>query len=451
MKKFYTLALACAVGASAFAAAPVSVKKSYRLYDDNKNLNPIEALAQKAEKAPQKVAASAFDIEGFYVMDYVYPFQSGDKTSVTANVMANSETQIVIELEPYCNGYSNVEMEGLIASYDAATGTITIATDENSDLGSVTYSGKEPLALSFAAQQLIPIPNDPEGKGQWTQIDELKGVVNADGTIQFGDADTMFGFVREDGYWMDAFRNAKLVAPDFFKFNAAEWESVGDALFTEDWMNRMLTGDDAQYKLQPRNIPLMRNKENPKLFLVENPFKINNWVNEEPGADGYLVFSLENEACVPMRPYTGSGLWVTLDAFPAEMYIYNLAGDLIYNKGYTTERALALFQENDETPSSFDAATKTLTLTNLMFGTSEEPGAGYSWVNRNDPTFYDGSTYKIKADGFTTEGAVNEILDDSNNGVKRFFNLQGLEIAEPAAGEIVIVKEGNKTYKTILR
>ena len=49
------------------------------------------------------------------------------------------------------------------------------------------------------------------------------------------------------------------------------------------------------------------------------------------------------------------------------------------------------------------------------------------------------------------EGAVNNIIDDNAAAAKRFFNLQGIEINAPEAGEVVIVKQGNKTSKTVVK
>lgn len=46
---------------------------------------------------------------------------------------------------------------------------------------------------------------------------------------------------------------------------------------------------------------------------------------------------------------------------------------------------------------------------------------------------------------------VEGVINDTENAPKRFFNLQGLEIANPEAGELVIVKQGNKTTKTIVK
>lgn len=47
------------------------------------------------------------------------------------------------------------------------------------------------------------------------------------------------------------------------------------------------------------------------------------------------------------------------------------------------------------------------------------------------------------------QDGVEDIITDNAAAEKRYFNLQGVEIANPEKGEIVIVKEGNKVSKVI--
>lgn len=446
MKKFYTLALACAVGASAFAATPAAEKKAVTTtFDGPQYLKSELSVVRKGNKAPQKVATPAEDIEGFYACEYDYPL-SGEKTNATAYIEMVDDNEILLIFEPWSSSYSNITLDPIVAGYDPATGTITLRADANTSIGTYTHRADgNTYDLALQTAEIVPIPGDPNGKAEIVDVEEIKGVVNADHTINFGGENSFIGFTVVDlGGWVGAFQALKFVGPDYFKFVADEWDSVGDALFTEDWMNRWLTGDEAQYQLKPRNLPLYKNKADNTLYALENPFKVNNWLNEVADSEGYLVFSLKDNDFVCMRNLTASGLWLTIEngGVPEEFYIYNLEGLFTYDRGYSIEEAKTLFTNNSLNASKYDPATKTVTLENLCFGTTSEPTASYSYES------IETGFYKITLPG---EGAVNEILDDSNNGVKRFFNLQGLEIAEPAAGEIVIVKEGNKTYKTILR
>ena len=55
------------------------------------------------------------------------------------------------------------------------------------------------------------------------------------------------------------------------------------------------------------------------------------------------------------------------------------------------------------------------------------------------------STLEFKMAGI--EGVIN----DAENVPARYFNLQGVEIANPEAGQVVIVKKGNEAFKTIAK
>ena len=52
-------------------------------------------------------------------------------------------------------------------------------------------------------------------------------------------------------------------------------------------------------------------------------------------------------------------------------------------------------------------------------------------------------------DGWKDNSGVNEIGSDNVNAPVKFFNLQGMEIANPEAGQIVIKKQGTKIVKVI--
>ena len=48
----------------------------------------------------------------------------------------------------------------------------------------------------------------------------------------------------------------------------------------------------------------------------------------------------------------------------------------------------------------------------------------------------------------STQG-VGSILDDEEAGEMEIFNLQGQRIAEPTAGQVVVVKRGTRTEKMV--
>ncbi|MGM9865142.1 MAG: hypothetical protein ACI30P_02565 [Muribaculaceae bacterium] len=49
------------------------------------------------------------------------------------------------------------------------------------------------------------------------------------------------------------------------------------------------------------------------------------------------------------------------------------------------------------------------------------------------------------------EAGVEGIIADTENAAPVYYNLQGVEISNPAAGTIVIVRKGNKAYKQLVK
>lgn len=63
------------------------------------------------------------------------------------------------------------------------------------------------------------------------------------------------------------------------------------------------------------------------------------------------------------------------------------------------------------------------------------------------PTTYNGA-FKID---LNTAGINDAVIDLDNNAPVEYFNLQGVRVANPAAGELVIKRQGEKVSKTIVR
>lgn len=49
------------------------------------------------------------------------------------------------------------------------------------------------------------------------------------------------------------------------------------------------------------------------------------------------------------------------------------------------------------------------------------------------------------------EAGVEGIIADTENAAEVYYNLQGVEISNPAAGSVVIVRKGNKAYKQLVK
>lgn len=431
MRKFYsTLALAACVCVSATAAE----KTIARSLNSVQQLDGVEFVMQDSpmKSAPQK-AASLNSFVGFFSCEYEWPFSSQDPgTTLTVSVV--DENQVALYFHPWSD-YSNVNISPVLATVDLNAGTITINSAANSNLGTADFSdGTEQIC--WRAQDITQTGKVPK--------DQIVGTLNSDGTIEFGGINEIcgFGIIGSDNSWLGAFRGLKFVAPPYFNYVESEWESAGTASYEEYVVNPVL---NANYKVGKVDVALEKNKTEEGLYLLRKPYSVGGWanVNENPESDGFIVFNIATPECVWLRPYTPAGLWMDQgeEGAPSieDFYMYNLEGDYVFNVEADPEEVAEVFEEEGTECSTYDAATGVVSVKNVLFGITSNPGASYTWVSYKDLTM----TIGMQA------GAVEGIINDADTAAKRYFNLQGVEIANPAEGELVIVKQGSKASKVI--
>lgn len=62
--------------------------------------------------------------------------------------------------------------------------------------------------------------------------------------------------------------------------------------------------------------------------------------------------------------------------------------------------------------------------------------------------FIGGVIPKIKDSG---SSAIEDVIDNDDNAPVEYYNLQGVRINEPAAGQVVIRRQGSKVSKVVVR
>lgn len=439
MKKLYsTLALAALVCASASAA---KFDKTVAGKAAMQTIESVEyaGMSQNPEKSAPNRAASLSDFLGYFSCEYTWPFSSSDPgTSVSIQLVEGNT--VAMTFSPWAI-YSNVDMDPVIATIDVNAGTITINTAANSNLGVAHFSDGDE-GICWRAQDLV---SDGQGGTNRVPKEETVGHLNADGTISFGGINEIcgFGIIGKDTNWLGAFRDLVFVAPDYFKYNADEWESAGTATFEEYLINPLL-----QSPIGGVEVPVLKSKTEEGAYLLVKPYSCGDWtqVNENTGSEGFIYINMACPDCVWVRPLTASGLWLDLGSETepdvSQFYIYNLEGSYVFYDEADPEEIAEVLEEEGTQVSKFDAATGKANIVNVYFGDSSNPGASYTW------TTYKNLSLTVTFNGL---GAVDGILNDAENVPARYFNLQGVEIANPEAGQLVIVKEGKKATKTIVK
>ncbi|MDE5693617.1 MAG: hypothetical protein K2I09_06840, partial [Duncaniella sp.] len=102
-----------------------------------------------------------------------------------------------------------------------------------------------------------------------------------------------------------------------------------------------------------------------------------------------------------------------------------------------------------------DAATEVaLKFPSLMAATA---GGYYKWQNSDwsKLSSIGGASVEFTVPYITKGGdgptAIEDVLDNDSNAPVEYYNLQGVRISEPAAGQVVIRRQGSKVSKVVVR
>lgn len=431
MKKIYSMiALTLAMGATASAATPVQMATL-----ENATLsNEVEtvAIAQpKAAKAPAR-AASRDQIAGSYKLKYTWNLDGQDQMGgqMNAVIAAGSGSNDILLYIPA------FKEDGFEGTYDASTGKIRIPGGQDVYFNT-NYN--EMVKLNFENYIFDPETGQSTGK---TPAAYAEATVLENGTIEF-DYGTIFFLEISKGYFFGGY-NVILTPPNYFNFDQAQWESVGTAGFVDSFFNNMLKEEYRIY--DPVTVPVMYNATTNE-YLLDNPYHCGAWDEVNSGTErGFIVFNMSDPDCVVVRTATNCGLGFPESEENPEIvyfYPYNREGDYYYNRGWELEDIYYDFAGSDMPVSNYDDVNKTVEIMNGLFGQTGEPLGSY-WYGEDVPLGFTIDMSKVQMEG------VSNVVFDENAPVK-YFNLQGIEVANPAKGQVVIKTQGNKAQKVIVK
>lgn len=465
MKKIYAL-MALATTLTASAAVAPSVKKIESARNENTVAEIGEYTFVEHNNDMFKAPATG-DVNNYYSFSY-YGQTKQD----------SQQQHYVIQIKKV--SATELEIYGLVApladwpvkaTYNASAQTITIAPqvvvpaaewDGVNDFKlwtmqfDVTSDNKitnerEISSITFTyCPDGVQLNNGSIGYvGAWLpESSYQKFMFNTQKNVDEADAEGMSGWLGSWKYGL-AFSALEDMYPDApaFTFNDNEWASIGTSKFTDGWL-KVLTTNGAGFPAY--DVDTYVNKANDNLYLLRNPYGAKSpyaSVNADINNEGYIILDITNPDCVLVRPNVSAG-------FVAEEYTgiaSNFAcatteGNKIYLEGWTYEDVMDEADTyGDDLPTMSQGRVITLPNCRIQVipGEFENP---YQWQTK-DEELIPMEAQIVLANPAGVEGVIN----DADNAAKRYFNLQGLEIANPAAGELVIVKQGNKTTKVIVK
>lgn len=267
-------------------------------------------------------------------------------------------------------------------------------------------------------------------------VDEGRGYTFAEMCF-FGDVPSSWGEANEQ-----------------FVYNASEWKDLGNAKFKDGWMQPWFGGEIPEYEVK-----CQQNIKNPNRILLVDPYSKGYFASLDlPANSGFIQLDITNPECVLVVPFTMGGIQFAniLKDAPEAVYINmtNAEGMKIMVDGFSYEEVIEEAEDfGDDLPTLNNGV---ITIPQCRLQVPNELATGNVWSqlfggafdDEKDPINDDlmHATITIPA-----LAGVEGIIADAENAPARYFNLQGMEVANPEAGQLVIKKEGSKTTKMIVR
>lgn len=439
MKKFYTLALGAIFAFSASAQVLVDAKTVNRQERHNNKESKVinlEGLSLKA-KAPAKVAASVADIVGDYKISYYVELEDTDgwfSKEMTVTKGASAST-VVLNI-PYEN-----------SGYDftwSLTGTV------NAQTGEITFNANQPSGIENATVSL-----EHWDGSDYVSVSTITATYTGT-SIDFDEDDAMGLLASEGGYFtfFDFITMTKIIDDPNADPNEG-WTSLGNATFVDPWV---IPGFGENPEDYPWEVELQQNDADKNVYRLVDPYKGSNCpvasLNQSSAAHGFIQFNIKDpdHVCFDIveAGFANSTLGIT------ELYCYNALGWAVAYFGYKyTSESLVQVLGDELVYTTYKDGVVTLgsksesdgsTSYDACFGIQGNTTIGYNWTDADDnPIAMLGSIT------FPGAAGVDVIEVEDADAPVKYYNLQGVQVAEPAAGQFVIRVQGDKATKMVVR
>ncbi len=474
MKKIYiAAAIAMAFGASA-AAANLQYKGDVKQALQS---TPQFAVAEEEGNGMHKAVAEGLQ-QGVNMYSWTYYTAYSTQDGQTVEEWVTESVEVELQgTKAIISGF--MDLAPVIGTYDSANKTITIKSQD-------LFYTYQPTPTSPVEKfrlycwNYVPSPSDPNkqirqegdivlkytpegvqlkmsstgetyiwGVGgfssetnvaMWISVPSLvgegRGMTFADMCF-FGDVPSSWGEANEQ-----------------FVYNASEWKDLGNAKFKDGWMQPMFGGEIPEYEVK-----CQQNIKNPNRILLVDPYSTGYFDQLGlPANSGFIQLDITNPECVLVVPFTMGGIQFAniLRDVPEAAYINmtSAEGMKIMVDGFSYEEVIEEAEDfGDELPTLVNGV---ITIPQCRLQLTNQLGTGNVWSqvyggvfdDEDDPIDDDlmHATITIPA-----LAGVEGIIADAENAPARYFNLQGMEVANPEAGQLVIKKEGSKTTKMIVR
>lgn len=434
MKKIYSFAAIAALAVPAIAATPMqkaSLSSDAQLAQVQ-NIDKMESATNRV-KGPAKKVSNLADICGIYKMTYTWALSNADPwdgvlcVNFTPGMMEN---EIIITNMPY----SDIP---ITATVDYANQTLTFS----------------PQDAGVINGEMCTWGMKGDNGGEYLEwVDSITAEIGEDGNIEFTMNDMILMGIMDEGYYL-GFRGMTYEKIPMNIVDLAEYHPIGNAEFTDDCLNHLFK---EEYRIEtPVQVPAYANADN-TVIVLDNPYMRGAWAELNMQSDpsmpqgGFFEINIEVPECALLDIMTDSGFvmdWAEQNEPEDYMgtCLYNTEAKKVQFEEYEVIDVIDEFDAAEAELSNFDEETNTIFLCNVWFAPVNAPLLGYGFKENGE--WYNCSLLITLPENWNNDDAVETVA--AANGQKRFFNLQGMEVQAPEAGEVVIVKEGSKVSKVI--
>ncbi len=428
MKKIYALALSALLCGFALAdnRQPITknIAKSLSIVETSTMLNTTGGV----QRAPQRAAsfgsiddmAGAWEWSGQNLLTSNAP--SGELTITITNATTGAAT---------ISGF--IQNFVLQATIDFAKGTVSIPN--NQDLGRDSNGDKN----YFYLKDVTADGNTTDGLGSAAaSVGKIEGT-----TIVFPELDVWaFGDYNQEnlGWWYLCYANT-LTSLEFQGDPNEGWEDFGTADFEDGWI---MPGFEEDPSSAPWTVNVQKSTETTDLYRLNKPYLAESCPSyiKEAAKEGYIVFSIADPEFVQVLPKVYSGF----DNGSNKLNLFNIEGFYI-DMGLTKADIQDGIKDQNVTYSTY--ADGVVNIPNCRFNMPSALDKAYSWSTSENVSLADKMVAKITIHKLA--GVDNVVAGSDAEAPAEYFNLQGVRVANPEAGQLVIKRQGSTVTKMIAR
>lgn len=439
MKKIYASMLVLALGAGITAGARTieranfsfdgmaDVKKSETV---GKLLSTDFKVANKANKVKANAGEEWTNLGQGVLIDGIF---TGEEFTVTVEESTSTPGSYRVP------DYFSQLVASTEAFYVDATDPTCVSVPEQ-ETGIVTTLGGDqgPLTiLSFSEYLKMEGYSTEDIKAEYPDI----VITFENGIVNFPD-DAIVGYVNEGESGLYLLNSEMVLVLPGVEY-VPTWGETGDGQMLNGFLAPLFLEEVSH---EPTDIVIQKNNRKEGVYRIIAPWSFLTDSKGQPLDGNPLEFNISDPTAV-LCQYQNTGISVGDRGI---MYVGNEYG-MFYE---TLEEYKTDLQSGDaDSPWTYDAETRKINI-------PAPYGMYFNWPNWDEKTedgrrqgdlaYYTSAAFQswILLPEFS---GITSVTVDSNNAEAEYYNIQGVRVNNPVAGQLYIVKKGNEVRKQIMR